>query len=1170
MEKKLLLMMGLSSAFVASQAQTVVAKLGFENGDEKMTTEYALTPNIGNIYGDWVNVKETDSWTEQSKGAHSGEYCFCAENGGSEGFSWDRGFKIGVPAKMETPYRVSFWVKADPTFVDENGDTQNTKLTSWLSKGMENFDKSCVASDGTNFGVQMTSGLTGDWQRISFVSFTPSREVMKSIVDGQSWVGSAAFPTQFGGGGETYKEHFDGEIPEMYFFIANMFSPVTYYIDDILVEEGVTVLGATHNAEVIKINFGYKTNLAELAKKNKGTLVVDPSTAKVTLNGEEIDVDYVEGKEDGYLYVFCDAEFEEDDDVKVSFTGDDRILYTAAARPSTDVTGDVVVMGCTNESASFEEFDVEALAWSAPMMVSSVPANYEFSLKAEDVKNISITFNTKVDVKKASVSVEGNGKVQSATMAVAEDGKTVKIDASDVKFSNGEYKVVLKGVTNNIGYAAEDDIVLTFTVGTVSGGDIESIVAYKSDFENYDVNMLPPGWSGRGDDQDRIGSATETFSGAPRLMGGADAPGHGIYLCQRGGTNSGLLAFGKYAAQGAALSEDGKTLAEGVTEAEALYLKAGEYQLSYKMATWEGLSADKKYTGVICNANDEVIYSIDEQSPESNVQNASEESIVKEMTYDFAVDTDGYYYVEFEAKNGWGGLILTKFSVTSKASSSASYYIQLLENAIEDAEGVLTGASEDYDGATKTALADAIEKAKTGSYTTPDAITAIVDDLTTKSQALVSRINNYKDFVKGFESAKAKYEELDGKYKNSDVAHEVENVIADYSQVDPKTLADAELADIASKVKTLSSQIDNVTNIVNVLTYRAEQALNLALYLGVTSETADKVEALATDDSALIDALNKENTIAFYKEVAKDAYLDLGLDEKIYYNSGEALEEIPEDGNDYDENGYALATQGINFNAYIKNPKFYTVSRGGNFQNGEADLPGWVVEQVDGEADEEGNVAGFAGTVHFSGDAASDSKPVSDIMINNFGASDYSITQVVEGLPVGVYDFRLDTRTYSDGVVTFNAQDENGVWDKYIFAQVDDEEPVMAPFAVGGYQQVRVTVAKGIKVKEGSKVKIGVVEKYNSGLAEKNGEPTTGWDTNTWADDAAFYFVAPLEGYDYAAAADKLATGVDAVASANRVKIAGIYRANGVKVVSLQKGINIVKMSDGTTRKIVK
>lgn len=1158
-------MMGLSSAFAASQAQTVVAKLGFENGDEKMTTEYALTPNIGNIYGDWVNVKENDDWTEQSTQAHSGEYAFCAENHGDEGFSWDRGFKIGVPAKKETPYRISFWVKAEPTFVDANGETQNTKLTSWLSKGMENFDKSCVASDGTNFGVQLTDGLTGDWQRISFVSFTPSTEVMKSIVDSQSWVGSAQWPAQFGGTGESYKDYWGGEIPEMYFFIANMFSPVTYYIDDICVEEGVTVKEATFNSEVVKIDFGYKTNLAELAKKNKGTLVLDPSLATVTRNGEEVDVDYVEGKEDGFLYVFCDAEFEEGDDIKVTFKGDDRILYTSVARPSLDIDGDVVVMGCTNEKAYYEDFNVEALAWSAPMMLSSTPANFEFGLKAEDVKQISITFNTEVDVKKATASVEGKGKVQPLTMTVAEDGKTVKMDATGLTLADGEYKVVLKGVTNSIGYASEEDIVLTFTIGTTSGEGGEVTVAYKSDFENWDVNMLPLGWSGRGDNEERVGSATDTFAGAPRMMGGTDAPSHGIYLCQRGGSDSGLLAFGKYAAQGS----DGNNLADGVTDAEALYLEAGEYQLSYRMATWQGLDSGKKYTVNIYSASDEAIYSIDEQSPESNVGDANEESIVKESTYDFTVPQDGFYYVEFETKSGWGGLILTKFSVASKPSSSTEYYIQMLKTAIEDADVILAGAGENYEGETMTAFAEAIEKAKTGSFTTPQAIEAVVDELASKGQALVSRITNYKDFVNGFESAKNKYEELDGKYKNSDVAREVEKVIADYSEVNPKDLSDADLADIASKVKALSGQIDNVANIVNVLTYRAERALNLALYLGVTSETSDKVENLATDDSALIDALNRENTIAFYKEVAKGEYLDLGLDEKVFYNSGEAPEEIPDDGNEYSPEGFPLATSGINFDAYIKNPKFYTVSRGGNFANGETDLPGWVVEQNNAEPDEEGNTNGFAGTVHFSGDAATDTKPVSDIMLNNYGASDYKVSQVIEGLPVGVYDFRLDTRTYSDGTITYNAQDENGVWDKYIFAQVDDEEPVVAPFAVGGYQQVRVSVAKGIKVKEGSKVTIGVVEKYNSGLAEKNGEPTNGWDTNTWVDDASIYFVAPLEGYDYAAAAEKLATGVETIAS-NGAKIVGIYNANGIKVASLQKGVNIVKMSDGSTRKIVK
>ena len=104
-------------------AQTTIASLGFEQTDEKgKSSAYALTPGLSQ-FGDFVNVKDVDSWSEQSsEDVNSGEFALRAENGVTAGNSWDRGFKIAqLPLKENTPYRVSFWIKADGTYVDDEG-----------------------------------------------------------------------------------------------------------------------------------------------------------------------------------------------------------------------------------------------------------------------------------------------------------------------------------------------------------------------------------------------------------------------------------------------------------------------------------------------------------------------------------------------------------------------------------------------------------------------------------------------------------------------------------------------------------------------------------------------------------------------------------------------------------------------------------------------------------------------------------------------------------------------------------------------------------------------------------------------------------------------------------------------------------------------------------------
>ena len=223
-------------ASASMQAQTTIASVGFESGDQKYTTELALTPGLGTL-GDWVNVKDGDQWTEQyTSDKVSGEYAFHAENSSESGYSWDRGFKIGnLPIKENTPYRVSFWIKAEPTYIADDGE-RNTCLTAWLSQGIENYDKSFCSPTGANYGVEMTKGLTGEWQHISFVSYYKNGEVLNNVIANQSWVGNAVYPEAFGGDGtKTYADFYGGKLPETYFVVVNMYSPTIYTLDDIKV-----------------------------------------------------------------------------------------------------------------------------------------------------------------------------------------------------------------------------------------------------------------------------------------------------------------------------------------------------------------------------------------------------------------------------------------------------------------------------------------------------------------------------------------------------------------------------------------------------------------------------------------------------------------------------------------------------------------------------------------------------------------------------------------------------------------------------------------------------------------------------------------------------------------------------------------------------------------------
>ena len=1171
----LLIAAGLLGA-ASLQAQTVVASLDFEDESQKgaFKTEYALTPELG-FFGDWVNYKDTDEWDERSKDdPHSGEYCFMAANTGAIGQTWDRGFKLSFPMKVETPYRVSFWAKVDPSYqgADAQGSRtlESTELTSWLSKGMENYDKSILS-----YGMDHKNGprdgvlFNGEWQHVSYVVYNPTAEAMDATIP--SWQGGGEFPARFGGqAGETYRSHFEEKLPEVYFFIANLFCPVTYYLDDIVIEEGVTVREVTYSDEIIKVDFGYATNIATLAKANKGTLSLDKDLVTVTINGEEAEVVYVEGKEDGFLYINVAAQMFEDDEVVVSFKGSEEMLYSSANRPSSDTTGNVQVFGFKDEKAYWDE-TVETVfaAWGKPTMKSSVPVNNSFNLKAEDVKEVTVNFVSAVNTKNASaVLIKGAQKTSlTSAMQLSEDKKTITIPVSGL--TDGAYKLVIENLKNENDEYAEEPAEVNFEIGEPQGNADEEI-AYVSDYGNYDASTLPIGYSGTSDNSDRESTAAEPLTGlagAPRMMGTPDNSNHGIYWGARGGS-TGILSFGKYAA----LSASGETLGDGITPEEALWLDEGTYVLTYKNASWDAASGNAYKVGIY-DAAGTSIFLQEGLVPEITIAQGPAEGVIPTSEYEVAVPAPGYYYIEFEGNTGWSCWLLTSLSITGKPASSGAAAMKKLKDAIAAAEESYNNADEKYDGSAKDALAETIKKAKEGTFTNPQEVTEMVKELNAAGQKFADRKTNYDNFVKNYEDAKNSIEGLEGKYKTNEKVKDAEAIIKKYDGVDPKGFSDSELAAASKDVNDVPSILSNIKSVVDILTYRAIQASDLGLKLRVDENVIDALDALSSDATDDIDAANKQITLALYESIAGGIDLD-PLYEKSY--SSEVDEEFdetdPESVATHDADGHKLIMAGIPVSGYVRNPNFYTTATDASV----VDFPGWTLEGLEyTTTNDEGEEEVHTGSAKMT-TAASASNPAVTASLNGYGQSaEYKFYQVIENVPAGVYTINIQTRTASknnadaDGNYGFfNAQNADGIWDKYIFAQVDDETPIMVPFTVGSYNENGyATYITGIKIKDGQKLTIGAVEHYTSGQASGHTwddelgayVPADYWDTNTWVRNAALYFTGALEGYDYAAAAKKvaeeIATEIVTVEEAAPAEGEVLYNVAGQVVDENYKGI---------------
>ena len=1166
-----LIAVGLMGAASVAQAQTV-ASLGFEAGDQKYATDGALSK--GGVFGDWVNPKDGDDWNEQSTAdKKSGEYAFQITTSDEAGNTWDRGFKMGnLQIKEKTPYRVSFWIKANCT----DGDP---RMTAWLSKGIENYDKSICSPSNRNYGKENIVLDGTGWKHISFVSFYDNADVLNSIIAGQSWVGSTVYPEEFGGDGvKTYAEYFEGKLPEKFFVIVNMNTAnSTYVLDDILVEEGVTFNEATFYGDVVKMDFGYPTNIAALARANDGTVSLDPSCVTVTVNGEKAPVKYVEGKEDGFLYAFLDEVYgDEGDAITVSFTpaADCPIAYNTDLRPSSDYEGDMKVLGFEGEVAYYDEsIDAIPSAWSAPVFVSSVPENDSFEIDPATFKSVAVTFDKVVTVDYASATLVNNGVHTDLSdgMTVSEDGMTVNI-AIPTTLADGEYSILLANVANE--YGLESDIIeLSFGVGPDTDTTVsEEVYSMTKDIAETADGTFPVGWLS--DDNGTIHQYGLNEDGSVWNYNWGALPGGGgcrtytgftgeaskaiYWRCMNGDNSLGTLTYGEQVKD--YILTDG-SLDPEMPEGIALYLEPVKHQIAISMFAWkrepvysftlEDLDGNvyARFDNILAKPNcyPTMVSESDGKAFDADGNELQANKNIVGLTKsiaEFSVPQAGYYMLKFSTTQSNAELMLADVSLITMPSKAA-YYKQLLKAAAEQAKAVLeTAASEEYDGDTKTALAAAVKSAEEDHFTTPSAIEALIADLEALSVKMTTRMDNIDNFTISLVAAITAYADLEenqsAKYLTTDVAVEAKKMIETYEKVNPSVLSDEQLAIDAPKLVTMAGKLANVKDCTDRLTWGIYKAIQTANMLGTDAGEyyTDALNAIS-DDRAVAARLNAANKVRLYEHILNGVLADSIMTE-LYDN----------------QNAEVLVTKGVEMTGYIQNPKMYRVY-------GTSPLIGWTCE---------GTMPGFN-----NGEGPTEALYVIDDYISSYGDNNYDLSQTLTGLPAGIYDVHLSTRTVAtDEAVSpygYNAQnDETGEWDKYSYAQGDaDEEAVIVPFRQApGFSQA-TGVIKNVTVKDGT-LKFGAHEKYVSGKAvNQSGDATDFWTGTSQVADARLYFVAPLEGYDYKAALDAFVTAIENAEAdlAAPAKVAAIYSVSGAKQSGLQKGINIVKYTNGKVEKVL-
>lgn len=1176
--KKINLMIAAGLLCAASvQAQTTIASVGFEPGDSKYTTEHAYTP--GGTFGNWVNKQDADTWTEPyTKLVHSGSNSLLMENSDSyAGNSWDRGFMVGnLKLTPNTSYRVSFWVRADGSYYDaDTGNDLPTHIKSSLSIGREYCDMAICIANGTRYEYNFT-GFDGEWRHISYLTYFIDKDTQDEYCYNYTGLedpdGNVAWPR-----GEPF--------PDDYFVIINCYNPGSYILDDIKVEAGVTFNEASFSANGIRLDFGYATNIADLAKAGEGEVLSLPtSCVAVKVNGKDVPAAYVEGQKDGYLYIFFDDDviLEEEDQITVSFTpaADCPIIYTSPKRPSADVESEMKVLGFTNETAYYNgSIDALPSVYGAPKVVKSVPENESFELDPNTLKSIDVTYDKELSLDYASATLYLNGVTRDYTenMTLSADKKTISV-ALPTKLSDNEYTMILSGVANSYGVEAVEPTNIIFAIGK-DKDNTQSEVVYQSDFDNDLTDGVPPGWNTYNEagyhlygfnDEDRTSQYTYNYGGNPggggtRLYAGFTGDFNKAMYWGSRGTPEGYAEYGSLVKD--YIQEDG-TLSEDTPEdivQTALILEPRKYNISFLMAAWKG---EPTFTFTLEDLEGNVYAKFEDYlaAPNVNGQNGANVTGSVKCEADFTVDKAGYYVLRFTAAPAtWQEYLLANVKLITMPSK-ASYWKSELAKEVEKVQPILDSADgSDYDGETKTAFAAAIAKANAGGFTSGTQISKLIEEIEALSVKMQARVENIDTYSTAVLEAQIAVEELPEKYQNADLVAEAKEIIKKYENVDAKTLSDEELAEVAPALTSAMNKVKNAQESIDYLTYGVNEAAETAEAFGAdVSEAYD----VTTDDRALADKYNKLSTLALYKKIAaKEDLSDLMI--KIY-DLNKVDDNAEEGDENFDAEGHPLVAKGIEFTGMIVNPNFYTTAT-----TETPDFTGWTFEALS-KTDGEGNVT--TGSARMTATASAE-KPVNIASLNAYGASsEYKFYQTIENLPVGIYTVYLGSRTAVKNQAdaegnygVFNAQNEDGIWDKYIYAQVGNATAQMTPFATGGNNGVGfATTVTNVTVKEGEQLTIGAVENYTSGKASGHNwdanagqyEPADFWDTNTYVRDAMIFFVAPLEGYDYAKAARDLEaeieTAIETVKVAPAKASKGIFNMAGQKVDASYKGIVII------------
>lgn len=521
MKAKRLLNLGMMLACgLSMQAQTNVFHESFDAEQAKQPTDVA--------WYEFVNNQEGDERTINTTEAYAGAGCMNFFNAAIDTTWWRRAIKFrNLPLQEGKSYRLSFRFKGDNTWNIDGTTTNKSKMNVALMQGVEEADIPMLDANGNEFKYELSYFNAEQYEKYTKMFYFASEALQKS----------------------TYAEKNPDKDPlaDKYFATFNIYNPGEYYLDEVDLSES-PIAGVDFGGDVIRVDFGYATNITDLVKSSAiGRVLMPTDCASVTLNGTEVAVDGVELQADGYMYIFlADESFESGDNNKIEIAFKNptdesyQVKYKGTLAPegaAVDFSGEV---GEYNESVS----EIASFAYTEPDVTSTLPENGSFALD-ESMTEVSFTFDKPVltvddNDQPLVVKLNGSEDLVLATEAPAEGGVntlTFKRQGGQA-FPKGSYTVTLEGVTSTKIIKSSKTFTLDFETGKMQLAE----TVYTDLFTNLlqgQASGQPTGWTimvggenwTGGDAKADNGSGCRNF-----IATGSDGnPYTAFYLCDREG-----------------------------------------------------------------------------------------------------------------------------------------------------------------------------------------------------------------------------------------------------------------------------------------------------------------------------------------------------------------------------------------------------------------------------------------------------------------------------------------------------------------------------------------------------------------------------------------------------------------------------------------------------------